>query len=40
VPLATLAFTVGGTPASKDLFTLFDDMIAGMLRAAQGAGRS
>jgi zinc/manganese transport system substrate-binding protein len=39
VPLATLAFTVGGTPAAKDLFTLFDDMIAGMLQAA-GAGRS
>jgi zinc/manganese transport system substrate-binding protein len=39
VPLARLAFTVGGTPAAKDLFTLFDDMIAGMLQAA-GAGRS
>lgn len=40
VPLATLAFTVGGTPAAKDLIALFGDMIDGMLRAAQGAGRS
>jgi len=37
VPLVILPFTVGGNEASKDIFTLFDDMIARMLKAAGGA---
>jgi zinc/manganese transport system substrate-binding protein len=30
-----LPYTVGGTPAAKDLFTLFDDTISRLLEAAQ-----
>ncbi len=37
VPLLRLAFTVGGTDSAKDLISLFDDMIAQMLKAV-GAG--
>jgi len=36
VPLVTLPFTVGGNEASKDIFALFDDTIARMLKAAGG----
>lgn len=35
IPVAELPFTVGGTPAAKDLFALFDDTIA-RLRTATG----
>jgi zinc/manganese transport system substrate-binding protein len=34
IPAVKLAFTVGGTPGAKDLFGLFDDMLAQLLAAA------
>ena len=34
IPVVKLAFTVGGTPGAKDLFGLFDDMLAQLLAAA------
>ncbi|HEY1057239.1 MAG TPA: zinc ABC transporter substrate-binding protein [Limnobacter sp.] len=43
IPAVELPFTVGGTPAAKDLFSLFDDTIARLLAAqasAQKAKRS
>lgn len=33
IPAVELPFTVGGTPAAKDLFGLFDDTIARLLKA-------
>ncbi|MFO1217918.1 MAG: zinc ABC transporter substrate-binding protein [Burkholderiaceae bacterium] len=39
IPVVTLPFTVGGTPAAKDLFALFDDTLARLLQAAGGAAR-
>jgi zinc/manganese transport system substrate-binding protein len=38
IPAVKLAFTVGGTDGSKDLFGLFDDTVTRLLAAA-GAGR-
>ena len=35
INVATLPFTVGGTPEAKDLFGLFDDTIDRLLKAAQ-----
>ncbi len=35
IPAVNLPFTVGGTPAAKDLFGLYDDTIATLLKAAQ-----
>jgi len=35
VPVVLLPYSVGGTPAAKDLFTLFDDTIARLLAAAK-----
>lgn len=35
VPAVTLAYTVGGTARAKDLFTLFDDTLAGLLAVAR-----
>jgi zinc/manganese transport system substrate-binding protein len=32
-PLVNLPYTVGGTPAAKDLFGLFDDTIARLNQA-------
>jgi zinc/manganese transport system substrate-binding protein len=32
-PVVTLPFTIGGTPAAKDLFGLFDDTISKLLGA-------
>ena len=34
IPAVKLAFTVGGTDTAKDLFGLFDDMVARLLAAA------
>lgn len=34
IPVAVLPFTVGGTPAATDLFSLFDDTIARLRQAA------
>lgn len=34
IPAVTLPFTVGGTPEAKDLFGLFDDTIARLLKAS------
>lgn len=34
LPVVTLPFTVGGTPAAKDLFGLFDDTLARLAQAA------
>ena len=34
VPVVTLAFTVGGNDTAKDLFSLFDDTIARLTKAA------
>jgi zinc/manganese transport system substrate-binding protein len=34
-PVVTLPFSVGGTPAAKDLFGLFDDTLARLLAAAK-----
>jgi zinc/manganese transport system substrate-binding protein len=34
-PVVTLPFSVGGTPAAKDLFGLFDDTLARLLAAAR-----
>ncbi|QSI77114.1 MULTISPECIES: metal ABC transporter substrate-binding protein [Niveibacterium] len=34
IPAVQLPFTVGGTPAAKDLFGLFDDTIARLLKGA------
>ncbi len=34
INVVTLPFTVGGTPAAKDLFTLFDDTIQRLLKGA------
>ncbi len=36
IPVVTLPFSVGGTPAAKDLFGLFDDTLARLLVVAQG----
>ena len=35
VPAVMLADTVGGTPEAHDLFTLFDDTLQRLLKAAQ-----
>jgi zinc/manganese transport system substrate-binding protein len=35
VPVVLLPYSVGGTPAAKDLFTLFDDTIARLLAGAK-----
>ena len=35
VPVVLLPYSVGGTPAAKDLFGLFDDTIARLLKGAQ-----
>jgi zinc/manganese transport system substrate-binding protein len=35
IALVTLPFTVGGTPGAKDLFGLFDDTIARLLKATK-----
>jgi zinc/manganese transport system substrate-binding protein len=35
MPVATLPFTVGGTPEAKDLFSLFDDTLKRLLTAAK-----
>jgi zinc/manganese transport system substrate-binding protein len=35
IPAVNLPCTVGGTPAAKDLFGLYDDTIATLLKAAQ-----
>jgi zinc/manganese transport system substrate-binding protein len=34
-PVVTLPFSVGGTPAAKDLFGLFDDTLARLLAAGK-----
>jgi zinc/manganese transport system substrate-binding protein len=36
IPAVVLPFTVGGTDASKNLFTLYDDTISRLLAAAKG----
>ncbi len=35
IPSVTLAFTVGGTPEAKDLFSLYDDTLARLLEVAK-----
>jgi zinc/manganese transport system substrate-binding protein len=35
IPSVTLAFTVGGTPEAKDLFSLYDDTLARLLAVAK-----
>ena len=35
IPNVMLPFTVGGTPAAKDLFGLFDDTIARLLKVVK-----
>ena len=35
IPMVTLPFTVGGTDAARDLFGLFDDTVASLVKAAQ-----
>lgn len=35
IPAVALPFTVGGTPEAKDLFSLYDDTIARLLKALQ-----
>jgi zinc/manganese transport system substrate-binding protein len=35
IPVVVLPFTVGGTPAAKDLYGLFDDTIQRLLAALQ-----
>ena len=35
LPLVEIPYTVGGTPTAKDLFSLFDDTLARLLKAAQ-----
>ena len=35
IPAVALPFTVGGTPEAKDLFSLYDDTIARLLKAMQ-----
>lgn len=35
IPVVTLPFTVGGNPAAKDLYSLYDDTIARLLIGAQ-----
>jgi len=35
IPAVVLPFTVGGTDAASDLFGLYDDTIARLLKAAQ-----
>jgi zinc/manganese transport system substrate-binding protein len=37
IPGVTLPYTVGGSPEAKDLFSLFDDTIARLLKAKKGA---
>ncbi len=37
IPGVTLPYTVGGTPEAKDLFSLFDDTIARLLKAKKPA---
>jgi zinc/manganese transport system substrate-binding protein len=34
IPVVTLPFTVGGTEGARDLFGLFDDTLARLLKAA------
>jgi zinc/manganese transport system substrate-binding protein len=34
IPAVTVAYTVGGTPQAKDLFSLYDDTLARLLQAA------
>jgi zinc/manganese transport system substrate-binding protein len=36
IPAVMLPFTVGGTPAAKDLFSLYDDTINRLLAAMKG----
>ncbi|MGB8716504.1 MAG: zinc ABC transporter substrate-binding protein [Rhodanobacteraceae bacterium] len=38
VPAVTLPFTVGGTDSATDLFSLYDDTIDRLLKAARGEG--
>jgi zinc/manganese transport system substrate-binding protein len=38
-PVVVLPFSVGGTPAAKDLFGLFDDTLARLQAAAQQAAQ-
>jgi zinc/manganese transport system substrate-binding protein len=35
IPVAVLPYTVGGTPAAKDLFSLFDDTLARLLKGLE-----
>ena len=35
IPSIAIAFTVGGTPQAKDLFTLYDDTLERLLAAAK-----
>jgi zinc/manganese transport system substrate-binding protein len=37
IPSIAVAFTVGGTPEAKDLFSLYDDTLARLLAAAKAA---
>ena len=37
IPVVMLPFTVGGSPAAKDLFSLFDDTVTRLLAAATAA---
>ena len=39
IPVVKIPFTVGGSPAAKDLFGLFDDTLARLLAAAAGAAK-
>jgi zinc/manganese transport system substrate-binding protein len=39
IPVVKIPFTVGGSPAAKDLFGLFDDTLARLLAAASGAAK-
>jgi zinc/manganese transport system substrate-binding protein len=39
IPAVKLAFTVGGTDGAKDLFGLYDDMLARLLAAAAGSAK-
>ena len=36
IPAVVLPFTIGGTDASKNLFSLYDDTISRLLAAAKG----
>ena len=35
IPVVVLPFTVGGTPAAKDLVSLFDDTLARLLKGLE-----